>query len=97
MCVCTYTLTVPVSVPEAGVSDWSHKRIYEKRSVCFLPGFLSEISLHKIRRNRAENIATSRDHLTHSSVQISSLLPPTCQISCVDTKRFCILNNGIKL
>lgn len=35
ICVCMYTLTVPVSVPEAGVSDWSRKRIYEKRSMCF--------------------------------------------------------------
>lgn len=36
MCVCVYTLTVPVSVPEADVSDWSHKRIYEKRFHVFL-------------------------------------------------------------
>lgn len=34
--VYVYTLTVAVSVPEAGVSDWSHKRIYEKRFHVFL-------------------------------------------------------------
>lgn len=69
-----------------------------KRDPCVsLPGFLFEIS-------RVGFEVTGQRTYPHQELfsliplsRSSSLLPPTRQIVCADTKRFCALNNGIKL